>query len=77
MGVKIRIKNNIVYLDIIQNRKHKWESLGIVLSTDPTQRKEQMKLAEICRAKKENEVLCNKWNLINPIESKKTLSCPK
>ena len=43
MGVSIRIKGQNLYLDIIQNRQHHWESLHIKLSSDPTERKEQMK----------------------------------
>lgn len=73
MSVKIRIKQGRVFLDIIQNRKHHWEKLNITLSTDPATRKEQMRLADVCRAKREMQVLCGTWNMTDKIAGKKLL----
>lgn len=73
MGVSIRIKGQNLYLDVIQNRQHHWESLHIKLSSDPTERKEQMKLAEICRAKREMQLVTSAWNLTDATAGKKTL----
>lgn len=62
MSVKIRIKRNHVYLDIIQNRKHHWESLHLTLSTERSARKEQLRLAELCRAKREMQIVSGEWD---------------
>lgn len=74
MSVKIRVKRNRVYLDIIQNRKHHWEKLNITLSTDPATRKEQMRLADVCRAKREMQVLCGAWNMTDSVAGKRLLA---
>ena len=74
MSVKIRIKRNRVYLDIIQNRKHHWENLNITLSTDSVTRKDQMKTADICRAKREMQLACGEWNLTDSVAGKKLLA---
>jgi len=62
MSVKIRIKRNHVYLDVIQNRKHHWESLHISLSSERKERKEQLRLAELCRAKREMQIVSGEWD---------------
>ena len=74
MSVKVRIKRNRLYLDIIQNRKHHWESLNMTVSADPATRKEQMKLADMCRAKREMQLVCGAWNMTDTIAGKKTLA---
>lgn len=74
MSVKIRQKGQNLYLDVIQNRQHHWESLHIKLSSDPTERKEQMKLAEICRAKREMQLVTGAWNLTDATAGKQTLT---
>lgn len=73
MGVKIRVKNHRLYLDIIQNRKHHWESLRMTLSTDSNTRKEQMKLAEIARARREMQIMAGEWNITDFVAGKKLL----
>jgi integrase len=73
MSVKIRNRNGRLYLDIIQNRQHHEENLHIKLSTDPLQKKEQLRLAEICRAKRESQLLCGEWDLTDSVAGKKTL----
>ncbi len=73
MSVSIRIKGQNLYLDVIQNRQHHWESLHMKLSTDPTERKEQMKLAEICRAKREMQIVTGAWNLTDATAGKQSL----
>lgn len=74
MGVKIRVKNHRLYLDVIQNRKHHWESLRITLSTDNNTRKEQMKLAEIARARREMQLMAGEWNITDFVAGKKLLT---
>ena len=70
MSVKIRIKRNRLYLDTIQNRRHHWQSLKITLSNDKKIRKEQLQLAEICRAKREMQLLCGEWEIEDKAKDK-------
>lgn len=74
MGVKVRTKKgkhgDLLYLDIIQNRKHHWEALGITLSKIPTERKEQLRLAEMCRAQKELQLVQRVWGFPDTIGGK-------
>ena len=73
MGVRIRIKKDNLYLDVIQNRQHHWESLRMKLSSDPMERKEQMKIAEMCRAKREMQLVTSAWNFTDATAGKQTL----
>jgi site-specific recombinase XerD len=73
MSVKIRKKRGRLYLDIYENGNRKWEALHLTLTDDKTHNKEAMRLAEICRAKRELQVVSGEWGLIDPIAAKKTL----
>ena len=73
MSVKIRVKNNYLYLDTIVNRKHIWESLHIKLSTNRTIKKEQLDFAESCRAQRELQLAQREWGALDTIASKQTL----
>lgn len=78
MGVKVRTKKgkhgDLLYLDIIQNRKHHWEALHITLSTIPTERKEQLRFAESCRAQRELQIAQRAWGFTDTIGGKILLS---
>ena len=78
MGVKVRTKKgkhgDLLYLDIIQNRKHHWESLHITLSKLPTERKEQLRFAESCRAQRELQLAQRAWGFTDTIGGKILLS---
>lgn len=74
MSVKIRIKRNRLYLDIIVNRKHHWESLHMRLESDEDARREQLRTAHICRARRELELLSGEWDLQRVLFPKKTLA---
>jgi hypothetical protein len=63
MGVSVRINRNKIYLDIWHNGRRKWESLGLTVSADKAQRAEVMRLAEVCKSKREMQLLSEKWNL--------------
>jgi hypothetical protein len=65
MGVKLRVNRGKLYLDIYQNGQRKWESLGLTVSSDEQQNKEVMRIAEICRSKREIQIVENKWKLGN------------
>lgn len=73
MSVKVRIKNGRLYLDVIENRKHYWESLHIKLSTNAADRKEQMRFAESCRAKRELQIAQGEWGFIDRLSGNKML----
>lgn len=72
-SVYIRIKNNRFYLDMIVNRRHKWESLNMQLSADKATQKEQWHLAEMCRAKREMQLLSGQWNFDDSVSAKQSL----
>jgi hypothetical protein len=63
MGVKVRENRGKLYLDIWQNGRRKWESLGLTLTSDEQQNKELMRIAELCRSKREIQIVEGKWNL--------------
>jgi len=67
MSVKIRTKNRRLYLDIYHNGARKWEALKISLSTDKETNKEILKVAEICRAKRELQILTSAWGITDPV----------
>lgn len=63
MSVKIREQRGKLYLDIYQNGERKWESLHITLSDDKKQNKELYRLAEVCRSKREAQLLAGEWGI--------------
>lgn len=63
MSVKIREQRGKLYLDIYQGGVRKWESLHITLSDDKKQNKELYRLAEICRSKREAQILTGEWDI--------------
>lgn len=73
MSVKIREKRNKLYLDIYINGQRHWESLGLSIPEDKQQRKEVYRLADICRAKREMQVVTGEWGLLDELGSKQTL----
>ena len=73
MSVKIRIKNERLYLDIIQGRMHHWETLHIKLSQTPGIRKEQLTFAENCRAKRELQIAMGEWNFVDKFQGRQLL----
>jgi site-specific recombinase XerD len=73
MSVKIRKKRGKLYLDIYTSGRRSWEALHLTLTTDKAQNKETMRLAEICRAKRELQVVSGEWGILDPGAEKKTL----
>ncbi|MDR0447269.1 MAG: site-specific integrase [Treponema sp.] len=73
MSVRIREKRGKLYLDIHVNGRRFWETLGLSLSTDKQQRKEILRLAEICRSKRESQIVSGEWGLIDPVSGKQSL----
>jgi hypothetical protein len=73
VGVKIRESRGKLYLDIYANGKRVWESLHLTVTPDKQQNKEIMRIAEICRSKRESQLVSGEWGLLDPISGKKTL----
>jgi len=73
MGIKIRVKRKKLYLDIYTGGKRKWEALGLTLTNDKDQNRNIMKLAEICRSKRETQLLTGAWNIQDPVSGRKRL----
>jgi integrase len=73
MGVQIRVKRGKLYLDIYNAGKRTWEGLHITLTGDREQNKEIMRLAEICRSKRETQLLTGIWGIQDPIAGRQKL----
>lgn len=73
MGVKIRQKGNHLYLDIHYRGSRRWESTGLALPADARGKKEVMALAEEVRRKREMQIAAGRFQLLDPIASKKTV----
>jgi integrase len=73
VSVTIRDKSGRLYLDIYANGRRQWELLGLTLSTDKQQNKEIMHLAEVCRSKREAQIVSGEWGLIDPVSGKQSL----
>jgi hypothetical protein len=73
MGVKVRVKRRKLYLDIYQNGKRVWESLGLTVSDDPAVNRENTRLAEYARAKREQQIFSGQWGLQDRLGAKKPL----
>ena len=73
MSVKVRVKRGKLYLDIYQGGKRTWETLHLELTKDKVQNKEIMRLAEICRSKRETQFLTGAWDINDPIARKMSL----
>jgi integrase len=74
MGVKIRQKRGKLYLDIYQGGKRTWEALHLSITADKTQNKEVWRLAEICRSKRETQLLAGVWDIQDPVAGRKKLA---
>jgi hypothetical protein len=60
MSVKVREKRGRLYLDIYQSGKRTWESLNLALTKNKAQNREIYRLAEICRSKRETQLLAGR-----------------
>lgn len=75
MGVKIRIrgKGQYVYLDINYRGMRRWESTGLSVPTDTRGKREILSLAEAIRRKREMQIVSGRFQLLDPVASKKAL----
>lgn len=74
MGVKVREKRGKLYLDIYAGGKRTWEALHLTLTSDKNQNKEIMRLAEICRSKRETQVLAGSSDIQDPVAGRKKMT---
>ncbi|MDR1215767.1 MAG: site-specific integrase [Treponema sp.] len=73
MSVKLREKRGKLYLDIYQSGTRTWEALHLELTKDKTQNKEIWHIAELCRSKREMQLLAGAWDINDPIAGKISL----
>jgi site-specific recombinase XerD len=73
MSVRIRKKRGKLYLDIYAHGRRKWEALHLTLTSDRIHNKDTMRLAEICRAKRELQIVSGEWGILDLGSNKKTL----
>jgi integrase len=73
MGVKIREKRGKLYLDIYTGGKRTWEALHLTLTGDRNRNKEIMRMADICRSKRETQMLAGSWDIQDPVAGRKKL----
>ncbi len=73
MSVKVREKRGKLYLDIYIGGKRTWEALHLTLTNDKIQNKEIIRMAEICRSKRETQLLAGSWDIQDPIAGRKKL----
>jgi integrase len=74
MGVNIWINRRHLYLDIYVRGKRKREKLvGLVLIGDKATDRETMRLAEIAKAKRAQQVFSGEWGLTDPVAGKQNL----
>ena len=69
----IRVKRGKLYLDVYYNGQRRWEALGLDVPADKAQRAEVMRLAEICKSKREAQILSGEWGMIDPQNGRQTL----
>lgn len=65
MGVHVRIIKNHYYLDIYQNGARRCENLHMTRTGNAALDKEKDRMAEICRAKKEMQLLAGEYKIID------------
>jgi hypothetical protein len=73
MGVNIWENRGKLYLDIWHNGRRRRESLGLTVPSDKTQRAEIMRLAEVCKSKREAQILSGEWGMVDPVGGRQTL----
>jgi len=74
MGVNIWINRGQVYLDIYLNGQRKRERLsGLVITGEKSVDKETLRLAEIAKAKRAQQVFSEEWGLVSTVSGKQSL----
>jgi hypothetical protein len=72
MSVKIRAKRNRLYLDIYWKGSRIWETIGITITGNKVTDKEAWRLAEIVRARREQQLVAGEYNLQDIVAGKQS-----
>jgi len=73
MGVKVRVSRGKLFLDIYWQGERKWENLHLSLPADKATAKETMRLADIIRAKREQQLVAGEFGLQDIVAGKQGL----
>jgi hypothetical protein len=73
MGIKVRESKGKLYLDIYWKGRRWWEPLHLSVCTDKKQHREILKMAEICRGKREAQIVSDEWGFLGLLAGKKAL----
>lgn len=73
MSVKIRAKRNRLYLDIYWKGSRIWETTGITITGNKLTDKEAWRLAEIVRARREQQIVAGEYDLQDIVAGKQGL----
>lgn len=74
MSVNVRQKKGHLYLDIYYKGQRHWESLQLRVPKDPALKKEVFRTAENVRCKREQQLVMNRYQLLDPIKANQTLA---
>ena len=73
MGVHVRVIRNHYYLDIYQGGQRRLESLHMTRTGNQAMDREKDRMAEICRAKKEMQLLAGEYKVVDRTGSRAPL----
>lgn len=73
MGVNIRVSHGRLFLDIYWKGMRKWENLNLRIPEDKQGKKDAMRLAEIVRMKREQQLMAGEYNLQDIVAGKQPL----
>ena len=65
--MKVRIKRGVYYLDIYHHGVRRWECLHLARTGTPALDREMEKLAEICRAKRELQLVSGEYQVLDTV----------
>lgn len=73
MGVKVRVKRGRLYLDVYHQGRRHWEALGLQLGQDEATNRDTLRMADICRQKRELQIATGEWGLLDQTGGKRAL----
>ena len=73
MSVKIRVSRGKLYLDLYWQGERRWENLHLTVPADKATAKETMRLADILRAKREQQLVAGEFGLQDIVAGKQGL----
>ncbi|GHT83315.1 phage integrase family site specific recombinase [Spirochaetia bacterium] len=73
MGVNIWVNRGKIYLDVYWKGQRCREALHLTIPEDPTEKKEVMRLANVAKSKREQQLFSGEWELLDHIGSRRPL----